>query len=631
MLVNLRKFATSIGGKILGGFLLISLAGFGITGVIFSIGSNTVARVGDRDISFQDFQRAYQNQISIVANQVGTVPTPEQALAFGIPSAVLNRLATDESLNILTSDFGLGVSNDRLAQELRSDPAFTDALGNFDRNTFERTLNNAGYTENSFFEDRREAAARQQIALAMFSQVRPPKTLRDIMQRFGEDRRILNFVVLSENSLLPIGNPANDVLQAYLNDNQDRYRAPQTRTIKVVQLSPEILAENIDVSEAEVLAEYDRTRQNLFTVETRAISFAPLPDDDSVALFEIGIGDGKDFTTLVEELGLEAIVLGNLTQAQIPEVLLGQRAFELDLNEISIIPGVEGKRALVVTNIVEGGEISFEDAAKRIEQALKVDKGRLQYIEVLDQIEEQRAAFVNLEQSASEFDLEVKEIAITAGGPELVDEMGLDAGEAERVSTVVFGSEVGRLVPSVPLGANKTVWFDILRVDEERDQTMAEIGDELAVEWMDEQRARELEELAQSYVEQLQAGKSLEEIAVLNGLFPQISAPLSRIGDGAAIDPQVAEAAYGGGEGFIGSARNGAGDYVVFAVDSITSVSDELNADNMQFIDDGYRNTLFADFTSALNVDSRMNINQQVLTQAIGLGLPQAVSPNHLP
>ena len=42
----------------MGGFLLVGLAGFGITGVLTSIGTNTVARVGDRDISTLDFQRA---------------------------------------------------------------------------------------------------------------------------------------------------------------------------------------------------------------------------------------------------------------------------------------------------------------------------------------------------------------------------------------------------------------------------------------------------------------------------------------------------------------------------------------------------------------------------------------------
>jgi len=630
MLDNLRNFATSFWGKVFGGFLLVSLAGFGITGVIFSIGSNTVARVGDRDISARDFQRAYQNQISAVSNQIGSVPTAEQAISFGIPSTVLNRLATDASLNILTTEFGLGVSNERLSQDLRTDPAFLDSTGTFDRLNFERTLRNSGYTENSFFEDRREAAARQQIAMAFFSLISPPTTLNTIMQRFGEDRRVLNYIVLSESSMLPIAPAEEAVLEAYLQENQDFYRTPETRTIKIVQLSPQIIAQNIEISQDQIAAEYERLKTNLFNIETRAIRFAPLPDEETVAKFETGIAEGKDFTTLAEELGLEVTVLGNLAENQIPEVLLAQRAFELDLNEISIIPGVEGQRALTVTNIVEGGQISLADASKQLEQKLKLDAARLQYIDTLDQIEEQRAAFVDLEQTAAEFGLEVKEIPITANGAELVEAMTLDETEAARVATVVFALDPGRLVPSIPLGANKTVWFDLLKIDEIRDQTMADIGEELASAWMAEQRTLALEKLANEYVEQLRKGQSLDDIAVLNGLFPQISGPVSRVGDGSAIvDAQIGEAAYQGGEGFVGTAKNATGDYVVFKVASVTSASDELSPDNLQFLEDGYRNTLFADFTGALNRDSRMTLNQQVLNQAIGFGLPQNIAPNN--
>ena len=89
MLDSLRVFAKSWPGKIMGGFLLVGLAGFGINNVIADLGSNTVAKVGSEDITTRQFLRAYQSQLNQVAQQIGSVPTAQDAISLGIPSMVL--------------------------------------------------------------------------------------------------------------------------------------------------------------------------------------------------------------------------------------------------------------------------------------------------------------------------------------------------------------------------------------------------------------------------------------------------------------------------------------------------------------------------------------------------------------
>ena len=77
MLDSLRGFAKSWPGKIMGGFLLVGIAGFGINNVITDLGTNTVARVGDEEINSREFLRAYQSQMNRVAQQIGSVPIPK--------------------------------------------------------------------------------------------------------------------------------------------------------------------------------------------------------------------------------------------------------------------------------------------------------------------------------------------------------------------------------------------------------------------------------------------------------------------------------------------------------------------------------------------------------------------------
>ena len=56
-------------------FLLVGVAGFGINNVIVDLGSNTVARVGNEEITSREFLRAYQSQANSIAQQLGSMPT----------------------------------------------------------------------------------------------------------------------------------------------------------------------------------------------------------------------------------------------------------------------------------------------------------------------------------------------------------------------------------------------------------------------------------------------------------------------------------------------------------------------------------------------------------------------------
>src|SRR5262245_29723137 len=95
----LRRIGRTFIGKVVFGLLIIGLAGFGISNVILDLGSNTIAKVGNEEITTQEFQRTYQQQLNQVAQSLGYVPTNEQAMQLGIPSAVISKLASEAAIN----------------------------------------------------------------------------------------------------------------------------------------------------------------------------------------------------------------------------------------------------------------------------------------------------------------------------------------------------------------------------------------------------------------------------------------------------------------------------------------------------------------------------------------------------
>ena len=183
MLEGFRAISRTWFGKILGAFLIVGLAGFGISNVLLDLGSNKVASVGNQDISVRAFQREYQNRLNQFAQQIGRVPTNEEAVALGVPSVVLTQLGAEAALNQMGENMGIGVSDARLSKMLREDPSFGDILGKFDPQNFTRVLQASGYTEEEYFDLQRNAARRQQVAQGLFLGSPVPNAAIELVNR----------------------------------------------------------------------------------------------------------------------------------------------------------------------------------------------------------------------------------------------------------------------------------------------------------------------------------------------------------------------------------------------------------------------------------------------------------------
>ncbi|MCS6759116.1 MAG: peptidylprolyl isomerase [Candidatus Devosia euplotis] len=324
MLDSLRGFAKSWPGKIMGAFLLVGIAGFGINNVIGDLSTSTVARVGDAEINSRTFLRAYQWQLNQVAQQLGSMPTSEQALNLGIPSMALQNLAQDAALDQLASNFGLGVSEQKLSEMLRVDPSFQGTLGAFDAGNFTQVLRQSGLTEAEYFDDQRNASRREQLILSLFGDTKLSATASSLLNRYVADQRTVDYFVLGETNIETPAAPTEDELAAYLSEHQDEFRTSETRTAQMLRLSPTDLAATKTIDDAAIAAEYERTRASLTKPERRTIEQVVL-NDAQIASFETGLTAGTPFETLVADNGLTAGGLGNLAQSDINDVNLAKR------------------------------------------------------------------------------------------------------------------------------------------------------------------------------------------------------------------------------------------------------------------------------------------------------------------
>lgn len=623
MLALFRKFANTIVGKLLVGLLTAGMAIWGISNVITHLGTTTVASIGGTDISTQDFQRAYRQQIQLVTQQMGITPTQEQAVAFGLPSIVLQRLASDAAMTRLASTLGLGISDDKYAEMIRNDPSF-GGMPSLQKSVFKEVITQAGYTETEYRDLQTGAAVRQQLASGLFAGVPAPQVATDLLNGYTGDSRTISYITLNAQSLPSIPTPTDADLAAYLKDHQADFRTKETRKIDILVLSPETLAAGIQISDADIAAEYERTKADLVTPERRTIKQIVLSTPEIEKAFTEGKAAGTPLAQLLAATSATEDDLGTRAKAEITDPSLAEAAFSLAKDDFVIIEGIGAKRAITVSDIQSGGQISLADARDRIASDLALKQARTEVGDMLDQVEELRAARKPVTEIAERFQLKHQELELTPGGPELVGVEAIPADYRNKVTDAVFKADQGDMGAGLSMGSNRTAWFDLQSVALAHDRTLDEAREAVAAAWTSAETARLVKAEADKVLAAVKAGKSFDDALIEINQIGQLSQPLRRSGDGTTLlDANVAREVFNGGPEHFGSVLNGDGDQVVFQVVSVTPESAPPSADVKTFAEDGLRDTAFASLRSDLTAEQPLRVNQQILSQLVASGSAQ--------
>src|SRR5450631_4904045 len=151
---------------IMGG-LIISFAIWGIGDIFRGFGLNSALKIGNTEISTEQFRQYYNDRLQQLGRQVGHPITPDQARAAGIDRQVLSQLVAETTLDEQAKALRLGISNAEIAGRITNDPNFRGLNGQFDRSRFVDIIRQAGFTETRYVDEQRRVTLRRQIALSV--------------------------------------------------------------------------------------------------------------------------------------------------------------------------------------------------------------------------------------------------------------------------------------------------------------------------------------------------------------------------------------------------------------------------------------------------------------------------------
>ena len=335
MLRGLRKASTGWLGKIVMaavvGVLIIAFGIWGIGDVFRGGGRSTVATVGGIEISGDQFRQAYTEQLQQLQRQFGRPISPEQARAFGVDRQLLEKMMAEAAIDERARKLGLGVADSEVARRITQDPAFRGINGQFDQQQFEQKIRSIGYTEPRYIAKLRRDIQRKQLEEALFAGVTVPRTAIEAFNRYQNEERSIDHVVLGPEAAGDIPAPTPEALATYFDDRKSLFRAPEYRKLFVLAVTPEEIARTIEVSDADAKRVYDDRSARYSTPERREVQQIVFPTEEDASKAAQRLKEGLTFDALIEERGLKGtdVNLGLVPKAGIVDPAVADAAFAL--------------------------------------------------------------------------------------------------------------------------------------------------------------------------------------------------------------------------------------------------------------------------------------------------------------
>lgn len=396
---------------ILMGLLIVGLAGFGA--VNFSSSMSAIALVGEEEVSVDEYLRELQREQRALQAQSGQSLTMAQMAAFGMDRAVLGRLISIASIDNEVKNLGISVGDDNLRQELAEIPAFQDASGKFDRQTYSFALQNANLNESEFESDLRRESARTLVQGAIVVGAKMPDTLTKTMTDYIGARRSFSYVSFSPDQIALIQVvPDDEVLKAFYEANAADFTLPETKQITYARLSPEMILDSVEVDEAALRTLYDDRSEQYQVPERRLVERLVFADDAAAAEAKAQLDvSGTTFEALVDARGLalQDVDLGDVTA-----VTLGRAAaavFDAEMGSVvGPLPSDLGPALFRINGHLEARLTSFEQAMPDLRDELATDRARRLIEQQAEEINDLLAGGATLEDLANESDMEVASI-----------------------------------------------------------------------------------------------------------------------------------------------------------------------------------------------------------------------------
>ena len=528
--MDVKKTIRSAVAVVLFSLLIISFAFFGVHDVFKPVASDTVLKVGSREISSAEFKNEFNRRRDEMQEKAQRPISVDEAVAQGLDTKLIQFMLGNEAIDAAITKLGLHASPEMVAAQLRESPAFFDQVtGRFDPKAYATVLGENGLTPKIFEKKVAEDITRLHFISAMTSGLRPPLTYGAMQGVYALEQRDTRFIYLDPGKVAAPPAPTDAQLQAFLDENADKIRAPELRQLTVVRFSTAALLPTMTADPAQVQKVFDFRKDQAAKPETRTLVQVPAKTQAAAQAIAARLAKGEDPAAVAKANDVSVISYANKPKSALPDRKVAEAAFALAAGQTSgPIQGDLGFAVVKVLSITPGQTVELEAVRKQVEDEVRHRAAELKITEAADKFEEAHSGGADIVAAAK-----------TAGG-QVFTTPPVTAQGVIRGGQMAPGLSPKLLQTAFGLGQGEESEFQtdqpgeyfIVRVDKVTPPAvppLAEIKADLTRAYLAQARDKALKAKAEELAARLRKGETLEAVAASVGTKPNKAEGVNRI------------------------------------------------------------------------------------------------------
>ncbi|MCG7495825.1 peptidylprolyl isomerase [Vibrio sp. Of7-15] len=305
MMDRIREGTNGLAVKIILSLIIFSFVFAGVGSYLVGGTQSIAAKVGDREISRNEFEQVYQNERNRMQSQLGeyfSTLLGDPQYVQQLRQNILDRMVNDVLLEQRASTLGLRISDEQIRQTIVTMPSFQNN-GAFDKDVYAAALRRAGYTPDSFAEYLRQDMTRTQLISALQSSDFALPSEIALQGELETQQREIRTITLDVAKFAENADISEQDIQAYYDENQEQFMRPEQVKVAYIELSGNTLKSQVKVTDAEADDYYLESLDKYSTAEKRKVSHIMVEGDDEARAQSLldRVNAGEDFAAVAKD------------------------------------------------------------------------------------------------------------------------------------------------------------------------------------------------------------------------------------------------------------------------------------------------------------------------------------------
>ncbi|WP_350549571.1 SurA N-terminal domain-containing protein [Pseudoalteromonas sp. 120-MNA-CIBAN-0494] len=625
MLEKIREGSQGPIAKVILGAVILSFALAGIGSYLGQTTEQPVAEVNGIKISQTEFNRAFQNERGRLEQQFGEYFTQIAAdpnYMAQIRQGVIDRLVQQELQTQLAAELGLRVSDESVRQTILELPYFK--IGeSFNNDRYLQVIRQMNFQPDSFREYLRKDMTRSQLVSAVAGSDFALKNELDSAIALQQQTRSIDYLVVNKEAMQDSVVVSEQEIADYYELNSGQFLSPERLSVNYIELKAQDITV-ASVTEDDVKAYYEQSKAQYVEPEKRRVSHILIDnsEDDDAAKAKAEsllaqLNQGADFAELAESSS-DDIVSGEMggdlewIERDVMDPVFEDAAFALENkgDYSDVIASEFGYHIIKLTDLQAQQVKAYDDVKAdlraELEKAEKVDAFYEKQTEMAALAFEISDRLVDAAEAAG---VEIKSTPLVALN-ELPEPLNSPAVITALTSVDLLEDKVNSEL--IELGNEHVI---VVRVNEHEPaatKALSDVSEQIKASLVNEKTSALAKEKARTLFAEVQAGKSLNDVAAEQNLTVRQEAQLTRQSYtvSPAIVTQTFKMAHPTDSAIVELVNLNNGDAAIVALKSVTNaeVADDIDPQIQQNITMAQANKNYMVFIESLKAQAKINL-----------------------